>query len=247
MEFSKVIQMKLSSHLCLAFLAFHPLINAQEPEVENTSKPKIEKIDESRYQIGDVTIDKTTREIQFPAVVNMREGFLEFLIVHENGKIHESLFRTKTSPTNINVAFALLRYKPSKELYRLWKEPGIISETFHKESEETSKAARIMIYVEVEQDGEIKRYPASDWVSNRTTAEAMPPTFWIYGGSEFYNGKFIPESSGDIAAIYVTNSALINYPGDDNFNDEAWSGFTKRIPELETKVTFIIAPYQEEP
>jgi hypothetical protein len=79
------------------------------------------------------------------------------------------------------------------------------------------------------------------------TAKAMPPTFWVYGGSEFYDGKFVPETTGDISAIYVTNSSLINYPGDDNFNDEVWSSFTDRIPDLDTKVTLVIAPYKEKP
>ncbi len=241
--------MKSSLHFWLPLVLLSSSLNAQETDEKSAepTTPKVEKLSEDRYRIADVTIDKSTREIRFPAVVNMREGLLEFLIVHENGKIHESLFRTKTSPTNINVAFALLRYQPSKELYRLWKEPGVISNKFYSENEETRKAARIVIDVEVEKAGEIKRYPVTDWILHETTAKAMPPAFWIYGGSEFYDGKFVPESTGDIAAIFVTNSSLINYPGDDNFNDEVWSSFTDRIPDLETKVTLVIAPYKEKP
>ncbi len=218
-----------------------------KPEAPKTEAPKVEKIDEDNYRIGDVSIQKSTREIRFPAAVNLREGFLEYLIVHQNGKIHESLFRTDISPTNLNVALALLRYQPSKELYRIWKEPGVVSEEFHKVPEETRLAARIAIDVEIEKDGEKKRIPVSDWIRHDTTAKAMPPTFWVYGGSEFYDGKFVPETTGDISAIYVTNSSLINYPGDDNFDDEAWTSFTERIPDLDTKVTLVIAPYKEKP
>ena len=223
-----------------------------KPEAEATPEPKIEapkveKIDENRYRIGDVTIDKSNREIRFPAAVNLREGLLEYLIVHQNGKIHESLFRTEASPTNINVAFALLRYKPSKELYRIWKEPGVISGEFYKVTEEDRLASRIAIDVEVEKDGEVKRYPVNEWIRHETTGKSMPPTFWVYGGSEFYDGKFVPELTGDISAIYVTNSSLINYPGEDNFNDEVWTSLTDRIPELDTKVTLIFAPYKEKP
>ncbi len=233
----------------LALLIFQFQVVAQEepaPEAKPEA-PKVEKIDENHYRIGDVTLDKKTREIRFPAVVNMREGLLECLVVHQNGKIHESLFRTETSPTNINVALALLRYKPSKELYRIYKEPGVLSENFHKETDETKLASRIGIDVEVEKDGETKRYPVSDWIRHDTTAKAMPPTHWVYGGSEFYDGIFAPESTGDIAVIFLSNSSLINYPGDDNLNDEVWSSFTERIPELDAKVTLVIAPYQEKP
>ena len=245
--------MKIRFHAGLALLLFSFPIHAQEVTEETPAEevapesPKVEKLDGDNYRIGDVTLRKSTREIRFPAVVNLREGLLEYLIVHQNGKIHESLFRTETSPTNINIAFALLSYKASKELYREWKEPGVLSGNFHKEPEETRLASRIVIDVEIEKDGETKRYPVSDWVRHETTAKAMPPAFWVYGGSEFYDGKFVPETTGDIAAIFVTNSSLINYPGDDNFNDEVWSSFTDRIPELDTKVTLVFAPYVEKP
>jgi hypothetical protein len=232
-------------YLPLLLLLLTPALS--QDEVKPAAAPKVEKIDENTYRIGDVVLDKKTREIRFPGVVNLREGLLEYLIVHQNGKIHESLFRTETSPTNINVAFTLLRYKPSKELYRIPKEPGILSGDFYQETEETRLASRITIDVEVEKDGEIKRYPVNDWIRHETTAKAMPRTFWVYGGSDFYDGKFVPESTGDIAAIFVTNSSLINYPGEDNFDDEVWTSLTERIPALETKVTLVIAPFIEKP
>ena len=34
-------------------------------------KPPVEQIDETRYRIGKVTLDKKTREIRFPAKVNL--------------------------------------------------------------------------------------------------------------------------------------------------------------------------------
>ena len=220
-------------------------IEAPGVETDGAEKPPVEKLDADRYRIGDVTLDKRTREIRFPALVNLREGILEYLIVHQNGKIHESLFRTETSPTNINLAFALLSYKPSKELYRLWKEPGVISSDFYKEDEKTRQQARIGIFAEYEKDGKTVRIPVHEWIRYEATAGPMPPTPWVYGGSEFYDGKYVPETSGDIAAIFITNSSMINYPGADNLNDEVWTCMTPRIPELDTKVTLVIAPYKE--
>ena len=121
---------------------------AEEKAPEAPAKPKIEQIDKDRYRIGDVTFDKKTREIRFPALVNMREGFLEFLVVHEHGAVHESLFRTHVSPTHINLALTLLRYKPSKEFYRIPTEKGTPSDEFYSVPEETKLAARIDIQVE---------------------------------------------------------------------------------------------------
>lgn len=215
----------------------------EDPPKNANNLPIAKKLDETRYQIGEVTFDKKTREIFIPATVNFREGILEFLLVHENGKIHESLFRTSVSPVHINTAFKLLRYPPSKELYRKWKEPGVITSEFYEEDDETKKQARVAIHAKFEKNGKSTTVPVHEWIRHETISSAMRPTPWVYGGSETVNGKYIPETSGDIAAIFITNSSIINYPGDDNLNDEVWTCMTSRIPPLETPVTLIISPY----
>lgn len=239
--------MKISRFLALLLIA--SVLHAEEPESvakgDASKKPTIEKIDATRYRIGRVILDQKTREIRVPAILNMKEGLLEFLIVHEHGAVHEALLRTTASPTNINLAFKLLRYKPSKELYRIPKEPGIPSDKFYEVDPETKQAARISINLEYEVDGKTKRIAAREWIRNETTLRAMPPTPWIYGGSNFYDGRFIPESTGQIAAIFVTDTSLLNYSGEDKFNDEVWTVYSDRTPDLETKVTLVFAPYKE--
>ncbi|MFD2257820.1 YdjY domain-containing protein [Luteolibacter algae] len=216
-----------------------------QEKVQAPERPIIEQIDANQYRIGTVTFDKKSREIRFPAQLNMREGLLEYLLVHQNGKIHEALFRTETSPTNINLAFTLLRYKPSRELYRIPREPGVLSNDFYKEDEATRAAARIAIDVEYTIDGETKRFSVNEWISHGTTGRTMPLTHWVYGGSEFYEGQYVPETTGDLAAIFITNASIINYPGEDNGNDDVWTVFTRRVPPLETNVTLIVSPYKE--
>ncbi|MGJ8644478.1 MAG: YdjY domain-containing protein [Luteolibacter sp.] len=230
----------------LAFLLALTLITVGEKEEPLApEKPKVEQIDANHYRIGDVIIDKRTREIRFPAVINLREGLLEFLVVHTNGKLHESLFASDVSPTDLNVAFKLLRYEASKELYRIPKEPGVLTGDFYQEPEKIRAASRISITVEYEKDGKTKSVPVNEWIRHETTASAMPPTPWIYGGGDFYQNQFVPEQTGDIVAIFITNGALINYPGEDNFNDDVWTTLTERVPEDGTKVTLVIAPYIE--
>jgi hypothetical protein len=208
-------------------------------------KPVIEKIDEHRYRIGDITIDPRSREISFPARVNMSDGLLEFLIVHHNGKIHESLFHTAISATHLNIAFKLLRYPASRELYFKPSETGGLSGELEEATEEEKAGARIRIDVEWEDAGKTRRVAVNEWIQHATTGAAMPSKPWIYGGSEVYGGKFVPETTGDIAAIFITNSALINYAGEDNQDDTVWLAFPKRVPEIETKVTLYIAPFEK--
>lgn len=206
-------------------------------------KPSVERIGESQYRIGEVTFDQKTREIRFPAAVNLSEGLLEFLVVHENGKIHESLFHTKISPTHLNLAFKLLRYAASQELYFLPNEKGGLTSKFPEVSEEVKAAARVNIKVEWQDGGKLRSVAVNEWIQHAVKGDAMPPGPWVYGGSQVYDGKYLPETTGDIAAVFITGSAIINYPGEDNQDDTVWLSFPKRVPPEGTKVTLVIAPH----
>lgn len=207
-------------------------------------KPSVEQLDANRFRIGKVTFDRSNREIRFPAQVNMTEGLLEYIVVHMNGKVHESLFVTETSPTDINLALTLLRYKPSRELYPLPNGRGGVSDRFPEVPEDVKAAARISIDVEWNDSGTNKRQSVNEWIQHAVKNSPMPAGPWVFGGSEFYDGKFVPETSGDIAAIFVALSSLINYPGEDNRDDTVWLVHPKRVPAEGTKVTLVIAPYK---
>jgi hypothetical protein len=207
-------------------------------------KPSVKQLDATRYQVGEVVFDQKTREIRFPTRVNMTEGLLEFLVVHQNGKVHESLLSTEISPTHLNLAFTLLRYSPSKELYPLPNETGGLSDKYPEVPADVKAAARVSIDVEWSDEGKIRRVPVNEWIQHEVKATAMPAGPWVYGGSDFHEGKFVAETSGDIAAIFLSMAALLNYPGVDNIDDTVWIPFPKRVPPEGTNVTVIIAPYQ---
>ena len=222
---------------------------AQEPApVESPApepaKPSVKQLDETRFQIGEVTFDKKTREIRFPTKVNMTEGQLEFLVVHENGKVHESLLSTTISPTHLNLAFTLLRYPPSRELYSVSENDDGKPQDTTNIPAEVKSGARIAIDVEWTEDGKKRRNPVNEWIQHAIREVAMPAGPWVYGGSSFGNGKYFPETSGDVVAIFLSNAAIINYPGTDRDNDDVWMPFPKRVPAEATDVTVIISPYQ---
>jgi len=208
-------------------------------------KPSVEKIDETHFRIGTITFDQKTREIRFPGKVNMTEGQLEFLLVHENGKLHESLLMTDISPTALNLAFTLLRYPPSRELYPLPNDPGAAANVFPEVSTEVRAAARITVEVEWKENGKIRRFPANELIQHTVRNTSMPAGPWVYGGSEFEDGKYAPEISGDIIAIFTSSAALINYPGKDDDNDEVWIPYPKRVPAAGTDVAIIITPFSK--
>ena len=206
-------------------------------------KPSVEKLDETHYRIGKILLDLTTREIRFPAKVNTSTMPLEFLLVNENGKLHESLLKTDVSPTQLNLAFTLLRYLPSRELYPLPNDHGGSSNEFPKISTEMKTAARVLIEVETKDGGKLRRFPANEWIQQTVKTTAMPAGPWVYGASEFNEGRYAPEVSGDMIAIFVTNSAIINYPGEDNAGEDVWIPYPKRVPVENTDVSVIISPF----
>ena len=208
-------------------------------------KPNVERIDDHTFRIGQITFDKKTREIRIPTRVNMTGGLLEFLLVHQNGKVHESLLVTDASATHLNLAFTLLRYKPSRELYALPAETGGLSNDFPEVDAATRQAARIDIDVEWKHDGDTRRASANEWIQHAVKGAAMPSGPWVYGGSEFFDGTFVPETTGDFIAIDITNGALINSPGEDTQDDNVWLPYPKRVPAEGSPVTLIIKPAKQ--
>jgi hypothetical protein len=209
-------------------------------------QPAVKKLDADRFQIGEVIFNSKTREIRFPAAINMAgDELLEFAIVHVNGKVHESLLVTEISATDLNIAFKLLRYQASAEFYPLQEADGSYTNEFPEVAAEVKKAARIDLGVEWKEGDKTRTAKLHEWITHGSTGKPMAADPWVYGGSGVYEGNFMAESSGDIAAIFISNSALINFSGKDNNSDEVWLPFPKRVPAEGTKVTVVIAPYQK--
>lgn len=206
-------------------------------------KPSLERLDDGSMKIGEVVFDPETRKIRFPAWINQTEGLLEFLVVHENGKIHESLLATDISATNLNVAFKLLRYKASRELYLKLEEDQSLANEFHEATEEQKRESRVRVRFEWRSGDETRTVEARDWVVHAAHEQNMPDDPWVYGGSFVHNGKFVAEASGDLIAIFLSNAALINFAGDDNEDDGVWFPHASRVPAEQTPVTVVIEPY----
>lgn len=207
-------------------------------------EPVVKELDAERLQIGEVVFNRKTREIRFPAAVNMAgDELLEFAVVHQNGKVHESLLVTTVSATHLNLAFKLLRYPASGEYYEIPDPDGSMSGKFPEVAPEIKAAARVDLAVEWEEDGKPRRARLNEWISHGSTGNAMAADPWVYGGSMIHDGKFQAELNGNIIAIFLSNTALINFSGKDNRSDEVWLPFPKRVPPEGTKVTVVIAPH----
>jgi hypothetical protein len=218
-----------------------------DPAAQPQAKPNVEPLGNGKFKVGSIEFDAKSREIRVPAKVNMHgaegESPLEYLLVRTHGKVHESLFTTDSPALEINLAFTLLSYPPSAELYALPNDTGGLSGNFPDVPEPVKRAARIRIDVESTKDGSTKRVPVGDWIRHTSKLNAMPLTPWVYGGSEFFEGTYVPESTGDIVAIFTARAAMINFTGDDRKEDTSWQVFPDRVPPIGTPVTLVFAPF----
>jgi hypothetical protein len=209
----------------------------------SSGKPNVVDLGDGKYKVGLVTLDKASRHISFPAEINMDEGLLEYAIVHENGKIHEALLHTKTSPLHINLALKLLRYKGSEELFQILDEDYKPTGRYPVVSEELKTASRVELLLSWNRTGgKAGKATLNELITNTRTAQPVAATPWIYGGSYLHEGSFAAETTGDIAAIYTSRASLFNYPGKDREDDTVWIPTPKRTPPVGTRITVTITP-----
>ena len=220
------------------------------PSTEPATPPKpasiVVKLDANRFKIGDIELNRQNREIRFPAVINMREGLLEFVIVHEKGKVHESLLRTAINATHLNLALKVLRYQSSPELFMLRDEEGFPNGLMPAVDARTKAAARVEMRMRWK-DGETEHSVSiNECINNNRNNTVMPAGPWVYGGSAVYNGRYVAEVTGDIVAILTSQAAIFNYPGDHNQNGTDygnWYALTKMLPDVGTAVMVEIRPW----
>ncbi len=211
---------------------------SQGAPVAAAEEAAIKKIGENRYRLGEIQFDAKTREVTLPVTVNMREGGpIEYLLVHENGKVHESIFTTAVPPTQLQIVMKLLRFNAGKgDVFNRLLAP----ENLEKEGgtkEERGDAVRFLF----QQPGG-EALLIHELVIDGQSAEAMTAGDWIYTGSEIQEGAFMAEAEGSIIAIYLDHLALFNMTREGADDDDRWGTRTSLIPEIGTKGTLLIQP-----
>jgi len=235
------------------FLAGATPVSAQErerkappgdAEKEEVPAPEVsvQKVGETLYRIGEIEFDAKTREIRFPVTVNMNEGGpLEYVLVHERGKVHESILTTSVSPLSLQVAMRLLRYKAGHgDIFDRLLAPEVLE----KEGGTEADRGDSMIFA-FQAEGAETAIPVYEFVIDGERAEAMTPGGWIYTGSVAEDGLFMAEVEGSIIAIYLDHLALFNMSREGADIDERWGARSSAIPEIGTKGTLTIQAFVE--
>jgi hypothetical protein len=211
------------------------------------AQKRLIQVSSSAYTLGEVQINATSREIRFPCVILHQQLPIEYLLVHETGKDHETILTTAVSPTDLQVAMLLAHYTPGTTgLFALLPkdEPPPFAET----APATPDGHRVTLSAEwKDSDGKTQTAPLSQWFQNSDTR--LPPEidFWIFNGSKIDERGFIAESEGSFISVYADANALFNSPAAGNHRDDLWISLPKNIPPETTAVTLIISPFQPKP
>ena len=228
--------------------------------------PAIERVGGDDYKMGEIKFNRATKIIQFPCFVNMDEGQIEYALVHEQGKVHESLLATKVEPIHLQTVLLLCGYRTDDEdmfkeaMVRL-KEYGIVlgAPDPDKKAEappgedkkgEDKKAPRLNRFViEVswkDAEGKEQRAPLHDWALNIDTKKPMETDYWVFNGSYVREGVFAAQQDHDFFAIYRDVNAIANNPSKDALRDDPWMAYKEKVPAKGTAVTLMISPWVED-
>ncbi|MHC1768981.1 MAG: YdjY domain-containing protein [Verrucomicrobiia bacterium] len=191
----------------------------------NAANPVLWPLEGDLFAVGTVRLNKAKRAIQFPAVVNMTEGLVEYAVVHTSGKVHESVLKTEADPFHIQLARLLV-----------WPDASTSSQPAPGTPRDRV-GPQIRIQVEWNAGDGPKSLPLEDLVWNTLTKSQMIRGPWVFNGSRLVNGTLLAQRDGSIVAIYADPDALINNPRPGRNDDEIWTVNTKFVPPLGKPVT----------
>ena len=200
----------------------------------------IQKIDGTRFRLGAMEFDQKTREISIPCTVNMREGLLEYILVHESGKVHESLFSTAVKPMELNVVMLLLNWKKSEAFFDFSQpERGGVP----VKNAKNPPVSHVEIHVAwKDKDGKDQTCRVENWLHQIEKKAKISQEPFIYTGSVILpDGQFLSEQTGSMVGLYVDPGSIINNPRDGNELDDVWIA-DEAVPAKATPVTLIIKP-----
>lgn len=196
---------------------------------------KIERLDGGKLRIGTVTLDPDARSIRFPATVNMTEGPVEYAVVTEMGKRHESVFLTKASPRDVHLAMLLLGVKPG----------GLRAGPDRRL--EVPATAAVKASVEWESNGPPAKHPLASAIAfahgspEQATGRTLPDEHWVYNGSSFDGAAFRVLREGSLISLIGDDAALLNNPGSDRDNDDLHTPNKNLLPRVGMPVSIVLA------
>ena len=190
--------------------------------------PPLQMIAPGVFEIGEVRIVKKEGKVEFPCQVNMQKGLLEYAIVGNIGKVHESLLRTHVEPYALQIALLLLGLEGTTKPLEMQGEAR------------TPEGSPVSLWVQWKDGDQIKKARIEEWIINQQDGAVMKTTQWIFTGSVVANGIFMAQTEKSIVAVFHDPIALIDNPLQEGASDKIWFVNEGKVPAVGTEVTVIV-------
>jgi len=224
-------QGSLTGTFASLLLLFTHVVAQTTPEktAELTIDSLIRKIDQDNYVVGNLHLDKRSREIVIPGWVNMQQGQIEYFATTRSGKTHEAVLVLDCQPLHLQTALLLLGF-----------ECGETNMLFQGDSTPPRGDSLAVMVRWREADGREVVHPAHELVYDLPRQATMPPTPWLFTGSMVVDGRFIADLDGSIIATYSDPAAVLNNPSSGRLDDTVYEANAEILPEPGTEVTVTI-------
>lgn len=205
---------------------------------EATSRPSADAPGPRIVDFGEgIKINYIDRQVEVAGQVILREGPLELFAYAKAPapKEHESIVLVRAKPERVFMALGLIGATPGKPLR--W-----FPET------ETLRAATgdpIDVLVRYREDGREHTVPAVNWMLDAGTRKPMPPTHWLFCGSErSESGEFAANMEGTLVTVVDFTTSVLGLPQQHSDADsELWlMANGSAIPPVGTPVTLLLRP-----
>lgn len=198
------------------------------PDAEK-SVPAIQKVGPGVFEVGGCRLSKAEGWVRFEAAVNMSQGLLEYLIVGNAGKLHESLLRTAVDPYALQIAFLLIGLE------------GTSQPLSAQGDRRAPSGDRVSVHVRRLDDAGSREVPIEQWVRLKDSPlESVP---WVFTGSTMANGVFMAGVEKSIMAVYHDPVAMIDHTLQEGADDEVWFVNEKSVPPVGTPVEVVVARF----
>jgi hypothetical protein len=197
-------------------------------------------------QLGRVRVDKTRRAVSFPARLNMAYTnalLMEYILVTDYGKTHESILKTDAQPYHIYQAMLQLKDKGTAA-----GTPQVIPETKARSPGKiTGSGQRVDIEVSwMGDNGREMRRSAGDFVCRQDTKKALPKDGWIYGGSSVWKGRLQAQQEGQVISLGADSISLFNFNSAGPNNEHVWFANNKNLPPANVPLQVSITLFEPE-
>lgn len=200
-----------------------PGVGRPAPDPANRLADFSIKADQEEVRIGIVELDLRTHTVSIPATVNMVEGAVEYFLVQQTGKRHESIFATLAKAEDIHVACLLAGWNA------------------------TEKAVPIDIRVLWETNGPPRSHDASELVAiaigqpDARDGRHITNGPWLYTGSRIDAAGFVATREGSIIALISDPGALVGNPRPGRLNDALHAPNRALLPPKDHPVRILLS------